>query len=217
MRVLHGWRGVLAWCVVAGVSLASGAVAARAEGTSLSEWDPTGRRDPFEFRSAEPDTGRDDERGRRMNEEGKRRNENEGADPRPPERTLTDLLRESSALLDGSARRFGARDYALVEEDAGRLLRGLDRAQHDDPLLRERLAALRDAAARLRRVRESEQDFARLNIVVQGIVWSPDAAVALVNGTAVREGESVGDARVEEIRRGEVIFVYRNVRIAVAP
>jgi len=109
--------------------------------------------------------------------------------------------------------RLMARDYAGAEAAATDALKLLaDPAMKDDRLV-EASERLRMTAQRLRERQEIENRFNGMKIDIQGVVWSPEGSVAVVEGKPRRVGDSVGEATIAEIRPGEVVFILRGVRI----
>ncbi|MHC4916458.1 MAG: hypothetical protein ACYTGB_13295 [Planctomycetota bacterium] len=88
----------------------------------------------------------------------------------------------------------------------------------------EKFQRLESTAKRLALRQEVEADFASKKIVVEGIVWRPQAPAAAVNGQMVKEGSvlqvgggkkgGVGIIQVYRIRRDSVVFMYRGIQVS---
>jgi hypothetical protein len=84
----------------------------------------------------------------------------------------------------------------------------------------EKFERLQATARRLRFRQEVEADFASKNIVVEGIVWRPQAPAAAVNGEMVTEGKilRVGEKgaviQVYRIKKHSVVFTYRGIQVS---
>lgn len=73
-------------------------------------------------------------------------------------------------------------------------------------------------AARLKNQQEIGEEFAQLDLKVEGVSWSPMDARAIVNGTQYSAGEVMlgvrkqGDLRVEVIEERGVVFQFQGMR-----
>jgi len=87
--------------------------------------------------------------------------------------------------------------------------------------LLERFGRLEATAKRLNERQVIETEFAGLKVTVEGIVWNPQSATAVVNGQVVSEGGVLRlgaagqDAQLYRIRRDAVIFLYKGVQVSV--
>jgi len=87
--------------------------------------------------------------------------------------------------------------------------------------LLERFGRLEATAKRLKQRQDLETEFAGLKVTVDGIVWNPQSATAVVNGQVASEGAVLRlgaagqDAQLYRIRRDAVIFLYKGVQVSV--
>jgi hypothetical protein len=181
---------------------------------SSFEWDFTGRRDPFEFRPPaearpRPGTG---VVGPGVMPVGPRPQETPG-EGEGEGLQVRQFAEAKAAEAQGYLVR---RDFEKVRDAAGEALSKIDSIKLPAPELVERLERLRRTALRLERRTQVEEEFARLTISIEGVVWRPDRAYALINGEMLEPGDAVKEAkgvRVEDIRPGEVVFSLKGVRI----
>jgi len=84
----------------------------------------------------------------------------------------------------------------------------------------EKFQRLQATARRLQLRQDVEADFASKKIVVEGIVWRPQAPAAAVNGEMVTEGSvlRVGEKgamiQVYRIKKHSVVFTYRGIQVS---
>ena len=111
-----------------------------------------------------------------------------------------------------------AREHSKAAKQAQDTLNRIDARRDQGGKFTERLTRLRDTALRLEERAGIEKAFRELPISVEGIVWAPGKAVALINGKVMRPGQTVEGVTIGEIRRGEVIFVLKKgVRVRKRP
>ena len=73
-------------------------------------------------------------------------------------------------------------------------------------------------ALRLKAQRETAAEFKALGLTIDGVIWSPSDAKAMVNGILLSAGEVMltvrkeGDLRVEMIEEHGVVFQYKGIR-----
>lgn len=91
----------------------------------------------------------------------------------------------------------------------------------DPPQLRrmdEQIRAYHRLAVRLKMQEEIKKEFAGLDILVEGVAWSPIGSKAIVNGKTFDAGEPIlqirkeGDLRVEAIEEHGVVFQFKGMR-----
>lgn len=110
------------------------------------------------------------------------------------------------------------RQYSEAADVATEALNRIKADQFPDMKLLARLRRFRDTAQRLAERAKIEKRFNQLPISIEGIVWEPGNAVALVNGDPKRVGDIVEGVKIGEIRRREVIFVLeKGVRVRRRP
>jgi hypothetical protein len=222
---------LLACCCFAlaifGARAAGGETAAAGERATVKqpfwEWERGDRRDPMEFMP--PSSERDQERrpppgGGLVSLGGP--GEGPGIAPVLPQ-TGAEVERQRAARAEARQRGLQAefhlsqQQFSRVEEVTAGALQRLKDANVQDPPLFERLERLRETGSRLKDRREKEAEFSRLRIDIQGIIWEPGNPVALINGQTVKPGQAVEGALVEDIRPGEVVFLYKDVHVRKSP
>ena len=110
------------------------------------------------------------------------------------------------------------RQHSEAAKVAAEALSRIEPGQDTDGRLTERVRRLRDTARRLDERAKIEKSFSELPISIEGIVWEPGKAVALINGDVRRVGDIVEGVTGEEIRRGEGIFVLKKgIRVRKQP
>jgi hypothetical protein len=199
---------------------------ARESGLVLADWEwmSEGRRNPFEFappreEAREEVDVRDSRTAEELAREAARESSRRASTPEEPDRGSDRRKARSEATVRAAEAEayLGWRKFSKVEELTSQALRGLEEVELVVPDLNERLERLRATARRLREREEAESEFEKMRIDIQGIVWEPGNAVALINGLALREGDTIAGApvevEVEEIRADEVIFVMKGVRV----
>jgi hypothetical protein len=155
----------------------------------------------------------------------------------PWERKLADVKRNyahTEILLSADAKdRFTKvmsrcqKHIPVLENDIHELLKKeADAAKHltNFQAMLERFQRLEATAKRLQMRQEVEADFASKKIVVEGIVWRPQAPAAAVNGQMVKEGSvlqvggekrgGIGIIQVYRIRKDSVVFMYRGIQVS---
>jgi len=124
-------------------------------------------------------------------------------------------------IAEGAAKAeflLAAREHSKAAKQAQDTLSRIDLKRDQGGKFTERLTRLRDTALRLEERASIEKAFRELPISVDGIVWAPGKAVALINGEVKRPGQTVEGVTIDEIRRGEVIFVLKKgVRVRKRP
>ncbi len=185
------------------------------------EWEFTGRRDPFEFRSPKTEEPVEDEVVTRLPVDSGSTKPTR-VKPRQPKRNLGREQNKVWALAESAAssaeEHLSLRQHTKAEELAAMALRRMKEINLKDQSLEERLVRLRATARRLAERAEIEREFRNLRISIQGIVWKQGKAVALINGKIKRSGDVVEGARIDDIRPNEVIFVLaKGVRVRKKP
>jgi hypothetical protein len=103
--------------------------------------------------------------------------------------------------------------YSKVVESTAEALTKIQEVQLPAPALTEKLSRAHETARRMKERAEIEKEFRDLQIKIGGVAWNRTSPVALINGEIMRPGETVGGARIEEIRRSEVVFSLKGVRV----
>ena len=81
-------------------------------------------------------------------------------------------------------------------------------------LLQERCLRIQKAAKKLKLREEVEKEFSGLPIKIEGIVWRPKAAIAVINGKVRSVGEIEKGARIYQINSQDVVFVYKGFKVS---
>jgi len=194
--------------------LAKPAAAPEAEAPKrvFREWNPEGRRDPFEFRSQETVEERP-EPARRPEPAAPPELPQPDRRPSQPGETSLRQARQFVETKAADAEAYLAvQSFDKVLEACTEGLNKVKDAQIADQALVERLERLRATAQRLKARLEIEEEFRKLGIEIQGVVWEPGNPLALIKGRSVRRGDTVENALVEQIGPAEVIFLYKGVR-----
>ena len=174
------------------------------------EW-VSATRDPFEFRPLQ-ERKRPDPKTR-IDPPPREPGEN---DP-PPVRIPKGLEHIAKGAVKAELL-LAAREHSKAAKQAQDTLNRIDRRIDTEGKYTERLTRLRDTALRLEKRAGIEKAFRELPISVEGIVWAPGKAVALINGEVKRPGQTVEGVTIHEIRRGEVIFVLKKgIRVRKRP
>lgn len=167
--------------------------AAAASGAGGSGWTwSKAHRDPLEFRPRSVES------------------EEDPPPPPPPPRDAGDLARLAERRL---GERAFAEAEALAEEGLAFLQRSASPEEAEGRALEQKLRRIVQSARKLRARAEAEEEFCRLGIDVAGIIWESSKSVALVDGEVCRAGDIIKGARIEEIHPGEVVFVFKGVRV----
>ena len=173
------------------------------------EW-VSARRDPFEYRPLRKKVVKPP-RPRPARPVG-------GGNGKTAEPPVPEGLEPIAALAREAEVELAQRKYSEATKLAEKALNRMQPEQDPDGRFTERLRRLRDTAQRLEERASIEKSFSELPISVEGIVWAPGKAVALINGKVKRAGQKVEGVTIGEIRRGEVIFVLqKGVRVRKRP
>ena len=138
---------------------------------------------------------------------------------KPPGRKLTpqEIILRVRAMAEGIATKaedqLAARQYSAVVESTAEALSKIKEVQLPAPALSEKLSRAHETARRMKERAEIEKEFSDLQIRIGGVAWSRTSPVALINGELMGPGQLVSGARIEEIRRGEVVFSLKGVRV----
>lgn len=181
---------------------------------AFTEWISEGRRDPFEYKSPTPEI-QEPLKAIRIIEEPAQPQARQPDVAKPPvssEATLRQVRQYAEAKAADAEAYLALQLFDRVLEVCTEALNKIKDAQLADPVLVERLERFRSTATRLKTRTEIEEEFRKLGIELQGIVWEPTNPLAMIKGKTVRRGETVEGALVEEIGPSEVIFLYKGVR-----
>jgi hypothetical protein len=131
--------------------------------------------------------------------------------------TRQELMLRIRRMAEGRAIKaedlLAARQYAAVVETTAEALAKIKEVQLPAPALSEKLSRAHETASRMKERAEIEKEFRGLQIKIGGVAWNRTSPVALINGEIMRPGETVSGARIEEIRRSEVVFSLKGVRV----
>jgi hypothetical protein len=173
----------------------------------------TGQRDPFTIWKENTvevrDTGMK-EFGEKVQSSQGKKGPGDSTGPVPPPVTLTKMVDDAYKLLyDGDlAGCIKKCDDVLTKmEDPS-----LQGAQNG--LLQERCLRIQKAAKKLKLREEVEKEFSGLPIKIEGIVWRPKAAFAVINGKVRSVGEIEKGARIYQINPQDVVFVYKGFKVS---
>jgi hypothetical protein len=192
-------------------------------------FDWTETRDVFEFGGKEPEvmdtTDREKLRRERARLEALRRaQEDRSPTERPIEHTQTEreslILAARTGAEDSAAlaeKLLAKRDYSAVVDETDKGLKAIAAVQLPAPALSERLSRMQETAFRMRERANIEQEFADMQITIDGVAWSRTNPLAIINGKIMSVGETVEGALIEEIRKREVIFSLKGVRVLRGP
>jgi hypothetical protein len=191
---------------------------------SLWEWIPAGRRDPFVYRAQKEKVQTTSPVNTVVPEEYTVPTETieetttgTGGEVRDTRQLQLRAKRVAERLARGAFAALGRQEYTKAQEFVTDAMSRIHAAGFGDPPLEEKLKRLGDTAQRLKTRGQIEKEFRNLRIVIRGIVWEATGPAALVNDSVVREGDVIEGARVEEIRRDEVIFSLKGVRVGKTP
>jgi hypothetical protein len=186
------------------------------------EWDPSERRDPFDYKTVEAKADGPDIPGQTpgITDLIKKPTSDGPKQPTPPTRsevTAQQVRNFADGKIDEAKYFLGLQQYARASESVQEALNKLKGIRIADPLLTERLDRVLVTAERLKTRAEIEREFKAISIDIQGIIWEPTNPVALIKGKSVREGDTVEGALVEQIRTSEIIFNFKGVRCRRKP
>ncbi len=180
------------------------------------EWDFTNRRDPFEFEPVRKGFVHKRNQEESVGIFGTKKPKGPKP-PKPPDGT-PNVEQYAKSIAEEAEVYLLVRDFAKAADRTGEALNRIAPGDLPEGRLLERLKRLRDTAQRLDERAKIERRFRELAISVEGIVWNPGGAVALINGGVRSEGDVVEGATIEAIRRDEVIFVLeKGVRVRKMP
>lgn len=115
---------------------------------------------------------------------------------------------EPARLIEQAEKALRAGDYErakdLAKQAKGKVTEGHPAA------LRQIIERDRRALAILMKRKHTEEEFRRLPLRVEAIMWIPDEPVAVINGRTHREGDVLDDrVVVHRIGKGEVVFLFK--------
>ena len=188
------------------------------------EW-VSANRDPFEYRPLRKARGKGGDKGKggliKLITGGSKRGDGDGGkgdggkNGEDASQTLLKFILKRAADAE---EQLCLQKYSEAAKLATEALNRIEAEQDPDGKFIERLKRLRDTARRLDERAKIERRFSDLPISVEGIVWAPAKAVALINGKVKHAGQAVEGVTIAEIRRGEVIFVLeKGVRVRKRP
>jgi len=80
--------------------------------------------------------------------------------------------------------------------------------------VQDRCLRIHKAAKKLLLRKEVEDEFAKLPILIEGIVWRPQAAFAVIGNRTCQVGDIVQGARIHQINPYDVVFIYKGLKVS---
>ncbi|MBN1809970.1 MAG: hypothetical protein JW909_12955 [Planctomycetes bacterium] len=90
----------------------------------------------------------------------------------------------------------------------------LERNPNKAGMEQDRCLRILKASKKLKSRKEVEDEFEKLPIVIEGIVWRPKAGFAVINGNVRQAGEIVGGARIYKINSQDVVFIFQGLKVS---
>lgn len=125
------------------------------------------------------------------------------------------VISQAVKAYDESVKQFIHQRYDKAMQNCEEALQSLEAANVVAQDLTEKLDRLRKASEELKQRTDAERDFAKIDLAIQSIVYKERSPAAVINGMLVKEGQILLDSGLQifKIRRGYVVFLYKNYRI----